>query len=559
MINRVTKSKILFASRLMYCIVVVLIISFLLCTVLSFHNHSYMLSGQETVDYSDMWTYETGELVDFDNLKKDERIYIHKRTNGAEINNMDLCFYTKNLHFTIYLDDTVIYDFHPEPPKLFGKAYGIFPHSVAIPVLFHDGNLYIEIENIYADNDGFIAGMHLDNSNRFIISELQSASLEFILCIISFTFGVGLMGIGIIGKYFGEKRFEIISMGTFAMMSSLWIMTETPMFAILTGAPIAVHFVDYISLALLGLPGLLFAAYATNHKNKFIILTGTLATLLNVSYQIYSTLSGEHDYHQLLWLTHIELALIGALILFLLVRSIIRKTLPRHLVLVLVISLSVSVAAGVADIIRYLTYPAQYTVTSLFKYSIFLFIILSGIYEFYNISEMSRRARYAEIMERLAYNDGLTGLTNRTGFNKAIEEASVGSSRYTLIMIDLNYLKKVNDEFGHNLGDLYIKTTAEYIHEAFSNGERCFRIGGDEFFVMAEYSQSDQRYADGIARLESLMEEFNENPPCSIPLNVAYGAAEFDPEKDDIEEQVRISDERMYEMKVKMKAERKDD
>lgn len=558
MINRVTKSKILFASRLMYCIVVVLIISFLLCTVLSFHNHSYMLSGQETVDYSDMWTYETGELVDFDNLKKDERIYIHKRTNGAEINNMDLCFYTKNLHFTIYLDDTVIYDFHPEPPKLFGKAHGIFPHSVAIPVLFHDGNLYIEIENIYTDNDGFIGGMHLDNSNHFIISELQSTSLEFILCIISFTFGVGLMGIGIIGKYFGDKRFEIISMGTFAMMSSLWIMTETPMFAILTGAPIAVHFVDYISLALLGLPGLLFAAYATNHKNKFVILTGAMVTLINIFYQIYSTLSGGHDYHQLLWLTHIELAIIGALILFLLVRSIIRKTLPRHLVLVLVISLSVSVAAGVADIIRYLTYPAQYTVTSLFKYSIFLFILLSGIYEFYNISEMSRRARYAEIMEKLAYNDGLTGLTNRTGFNKAIEEASVGSSRYTLIMIDLNYLKKVNDEFGHNLGDLYIKTTAEYISKAFSNGERCFRIGGDEFFVMAEYSQSDQRYADGIARLESLMEEFNENPPCSIPLNVAYGAAEFDPEKDDIEEQVRISDERMYEMKVKMKAERKD-
>ena len=55
------------------------------------------------------------------------------------------------------------------------------------------------------------------------------------------------------------------------------------------------------------------------------------------------------------------------------------------------------------------------------------------------------------------------------------------------------------------------------------------------------------------------MEKFNENPPCSIPLLVAYGAAEYDPDKDDIEEQVRISDERMYEMKVMMKAERKDD
>ena len=230
------------------------------------------------------------------------------------------------------------------------------------------------------------------------------------------------MGIGVIGKYFGEKRFEIVSMGTFAMISSLWILTETPMFSILTGAPIAVHFVDYISLSLLGLPGLLFAAYATSHRSKLVITIGSILTFSNLGYQVYSTLSGGKDYHQLLWLTHVELAMVGALILYLLVRSIILKTLSRSQAVILVISLTAAVAAGIADIIRYLTYPAQYTVTSFFKYSIFLFIILSGIYEFFNISEMSRRGRYAEIMEKLAYNDGLTGLTNRTGFNKAIEE-----------------------------------------------------------------------------------------------------------------------------------------
>lgn len=559
MIDRKTKNRILSLSRLTYCIVVVFIIIALLYSVLLYRNRSYSLSTGNSTDYSDMWTYDTGSLVDFDNLKNEDRICIHKRTNGATINNMDLCFYTKNVHFTIYLDETVIYDYHPEPPKIFGKAYGIFPHSVAIPVLFRDGNLYIEIDNVYNDNDGFIGGMHLDNSNRFIISEIQASSLEFILCIICFTFGIVLMGIGVIGKYFGEKRFEIVSMGTFAMISSLWILTETPMFSILTGAPIAVHFVDYISLSLLGLPGLLFAAYATSHRSKLVITIGSILTFSNLGYQVYSTLSGGKDYHQLLWLTHIELAMVGALILYLLVRSIILKTLSRSQAIILVISLTAAVAAGIADIIRYLTYPAQYTVTSFFKYSIFLFIILSGIYEFFNISEMSRRGRYAEIMEKLAYNDGLTGLTNRTGFNKAIEEAAAGSSKYTLIMIDLNYLKRVNDEYGHNLGDLYIKTTGEYIKKAFSNGEKCFRIGGDEFFVMAKYPESDPRFKEGIKRMERLMDKFNENPPCSIPLLVAYGAAEYDPDKDDIEEQVRISDERMYEMKVMMKAERKDD
>ena len=76
---------------------------------------------------------------------------------------------------------------------------------------------------------------------------------------------------------------------------------------------------------------------------------------------------------------------------------------------------------------------------------------------------------------------------------------------------------------------------------------------------MAEYPINDPRYQEGIKNLEELMDGFNENPPCAIPLKVAYGAAEFDPSVDKIEEQVRISDERMYEMKVEMKALRKDD
>jgi diguanylate cyclase (GGDEF)-like protein len=560
MSRRNAERRILSMSRLMYCVIVMLIIMTLLGLVLTRLNSVYTMSTGTSSDYSDMWTYaDTGSIVDFDQLRKESHISIHRRTNGAVINNMDLCFYSKNIYFTMYLDDTVIYDFHPDAPDLFGKAYGLFPHAVAIPVLFRDGDLYIEIDNIYPDNTGIITGMRLDSSNHFIISEIQSSAIAFIMCLMSFAMGATLMIIGVIGKHFGTRRFEIVSMGTFAMISSLWILSETSMFSILTGAPIAAHFMDYMTLILLGLPALLFAAYATEYRSKPVIVLGSLSTIVVLVNSLVSTLSGRKDHHQLLWVSHIHLSLIGSLVLFLIIRSIFRKTLSKQLGLVLVTSLTVMVATGVADIINYLTAPPIYAQTSFFKYSIFAVILLAGIYEFFNISEMSRRGRYAEIMEELAYKDALTGLTNRTGFNKALKDASKGTSEYTLIMIDLNYLKKVNDDFGHNLGDLYIKTTAEYISKAFSKGERCFRIGGDEFFVMAEYPINDPRYQEGIKNLEELMEGFNENPPCAIPLKVAYGAAEFDPSVDKIEEQVRISDERMYEMKVEMKALRKDD
>lgn len=144
-------------------------------------------------------------------------------------------FYSKNVYFTVSLDGEVIYDFHPDAPKLFGKAYGVFPHAISLPVLNKDGNLYIEIDNIYPGSPGYIRDILLDNSDHFILSKLQESTYEFIFCLIVFVFGIVLVIIGIVGRYFGDKRFEIISMGIFGMVSALWIASETQMLPILTG------------------------------------------------------------------------------------------------------------------------------------------------------------------------------------------------------------------------------------------------------------------------------------------------------------------------------------
>jgi diguanylate cyclase (GGDEF)-like protein len=95
---------------------------------------------------------------------------------------------------------------------------------------------------------------------------------------------------------------------------------------------------------------------------------------------------------------------------------------------------------------------------------------------------LENRERIAE-MERLAYSDSLTNLPNRTAFRRVVD-ASPRAPR-SILLIDVDNLKQVNDTFGHFVGDSLIAATAKHLMEVVVEGQT-FRIGGDEFAVVAE-------------------------------------------------------------------------
>ncbi len=540
-------------SRLIYSIFVMVIIIALLFVV--FSNPDAAFYSTKAKDYSDMWTYSSGSIVDFNNLSSDAHFSIHKRTDADIIKNNSLCFYSKNIYFTVYLGDEIIYDFHPKSPDFFGKAYGVYPHSVSLPVLGENENIYIEIDNIYDGTPGYMKYVSLDDASRFMVTRLQDSSYEFVFSLLVFVFGLVLVSIGFIGKYFGDKRFEIVSMGTFAMVTAIWIMSETQILPILTGSPVAVHFMDYISLDLLPLPGLIFIAFIIGSRKSVLIPIASILTLAKLIFSFISTSVGYKDYHQLLWLSHINLSIIAIMIIYFIIYGIKKKKIRKNLTIILIVALSLLIVSGVADIFRYALRPDTYTSISYFKHTLFLFILLCGVYEFISISEMSRRGQYAEIMEKMAYQDGLTGMLNRQAFNQEIEKIKSGNNRYTLIMMDMNYLKTVNDRFGHNNGDLYIKSMSEFITESFGRSGKCFRIGGDEFFIMMDISSGNADFAESMTGLQKRIALFNKEHEDMIPMSVAYGCSEYDPSKDDIEEKIKHADQKMYTMKSDMKSE----
>lgn len=166
----------------------------------------------------------------------------------------------------------------------------------------------------------------------------------------------------------------------------------------------------------------------------------------------------------------------------------------------------------------------------------------------------------AERFSELAHKDAMTGLESKMSYYEAInridEEIRSGKAQFAIIIIDLNNLKKINDELGHNHGDLMIKKLADLIGSYFFE-YHAYRIGGDEFAVIIE--GEDSRSALALtANFRSFIES-QSGKYKSVPFSAAVGCSNFrkgvDKSTQDVFER---ADNEMYGNKIQMKAVRKD-
>lgn len=126
-----------------------------------------------------------------------------------------------------------------------------------------------------------------------------------------------------------------------------------------------------------------------------------------------------------------------------------------------------------------------------------------------------------ENYKNLAYVDSLTGLFNYTAF-KYMKSRWPERTDWTYIVMDVNWLKQTNDQYGHRAGDELLCCAARCIREAFYRAEDCFRIGGDEFAVIATAADEDAVKA-AVETLRNLCAEWDAKE--EYPVSIAVGHA----------------------------------
>lgn len=160
----------------------------------------------------------------------------------------------------------------------------------------------------------------------------------------------------------------------------------------------------------------------------------------------------------------------------------------------------------------------------------------------------------ADEMNELAHKDALTGVGSKLAYDqqaiKLAEEMERGDARYGIVMVDMNDLKKINDTYGHEQGNVAIQKTCSLICEVFSHSP-VYRFGGDEFVVVVK----DRDY-DGIEERVAQFRKAALATASSQPwerVNAAIGYALYNGE-DTVDDVFRRADHLMYEQKKEMKA-----
>jgi diguanylate cyclase (GGDEF)-like protein/putative nucleotidyltransferase with HDIG domain len=166
------------------------------------------------------------------------------------------------------------------------------------------------------------------------------------------------------------------------------------------------------------------------------------------------------------------------------------------------------------------------------------------------IAPMVHNAMAIEEARREATLDKLTGLPNRRAFEML--SASLNRQHFSIVLIDLNSFKAVNDNFGHNAGDATLIRIAAHLRAAFHDARLTCRLGGDEFLVLS--------FA-GVRALRSQIRRFRQmvvwdpahDAYRQLRFGVSCGLASIPRDAENIEQAMQCADERMYAIKTRLK------
>jgi diguanylate cyclase (GGDEF)-like protein len=187
------------------------------------------------------------------------------------------------------------------------------------------------------------------------------------------------------------------------------------------------------------------------------------------------------------------------------------------------------------------------TVMSIFQLYYFIYLTI------WNSTAIAVIINYIFIVHSQTRFDSLTGLCNRVAYNEYLASLCRKSNIVlSVVNIDLDDFKSINDAFGHHEGDKVLKLFARQLEDVFEGKGVSIRMGGDEFIVLLNENQKEvlEKY---IKTLVDKINAYNEISKKPYRIKFSYGMAIFSNGYKSIDELIQHSDKLMYEEKQKKK------
>jgi diguanylate cyclase (GGDEF)-like protein len=168
--------------------------------------------------------------------------------------------------------------------------------------------------------------------------------------------------------------------------------------------------------------------------------------------------------------------------------------------------------------------------------------------------EQERTRKLVLELDRASHEDSLTGLSNRRAWDEALLRECARSSRegesFSVLLCDLDQLKAINDQLGHAVGDVVLKSVSRVLEEHARAGDHVARIGGDEFAVLSPGADL-LGATEHAERLRQLVEAEASAAAAIGGVTISIGVADWEGADDSAETIMLRADRRLYRAKAK--------
>jgi diguanylate cyclase (GGDEF)-like protein len=147
---------------------------------------------------------------------------------------------------------------------------------------------------------------------------------------------------------------------------------------------------------------------------------------------------------------------------------------------------------------------------------------------------------------KMATRDQLTGLYNRHFLSDILEKKVSESKRHnkvlSVVIVDIDHFKNVNDTFGHLTGDVILKAVAKIMESSVRKEDVAARFGGEEFIIVLDSCTAD----DALVKAEKLRSEIEALHPEGILVTASFGVAQLQPDMQRYEDLLKNADTALY-------------
>lgn len=462
---------------------------------------------------------------------------------------MTVIFKSENIYWKVFVDGKEIESYQREDLKV-----GITPGDLWNVVIIPEGSAGKEIQIImeveFKKVSNLIRAIHYAPLEIAVKKVMMQGFLSVLVCMMIFMLSIFYILADVFAFRKENGKYALVSWSLFSVFLALWSLSQPTLVQQYLGNGLMIRVLSYATLPFVTAFGLIFLKgnFPLHHQKWVkkisisIMIWGVLVVILDAAKKV--------SYIKTLLITQyiIMAALIYVFIQLVISLKNYKKKSFREKIYIYG-NLCLLLMAGLDLYSCYSLGAEDYSKNT--RIALLIYSLCVGIDFFVEFIDYVKLSEYSKLMEKLAHQDGLTGLGNRFAFDELIEKLiKTNRKDVSIVQTDVNNVKEMNDEYGHLEGDKLLKAAAENISEVFSMGQ-CFRYGGDEFIVII-LSTEQEIIEKSITMLKEREKEINEKKELKTPMSIAYGYATLE-KGSTILDTIKRADDAMYRKKREMK------